>query len=122
MKSVKAFCEDHLALAKLVLIGLVVQLLVIGYVFYSGYQTHANNIRNQRAGCERNKQDRADSAAFQTAQTVYINKVTGAASVKEDVKRAAREARKTFDRTSASLTARSKIDCKKAFPDATLFP
>jgi hypothetical protein len=107
---------------RIVVIGMVIQLGVISYVFYSAYERRVDMTANTRAGCERNKLDRSDVAAFQRAQTTYITSVTGAASVHEDVKRAARKAILTFDRTSKGLTARSKIDCKKAFPDPTLFP
>lgn len=107
---------------QVVVIGMLVQLAVIGYVFYSAYARRVDATKNNRAACERNKLDRTDVADFQKAQTVYITSVTGAASVKEDVKRAARKAILTFDRTSQGLTERSKIDCTKAFPDPTLFP
>lgn len=75
-----------------------------------------NLVHSQRRGCLRGKRDRQDNADFQRAQSRYIFKVTQAASVREDVKRAARIARRTFKRTSTSLTKRAKIDCKKAYP------
>lgn len=106
----------------LIVIGMIVQLAVIGYVFYASYQGRVNTVTAQRAGCARAKLDRTDNADFQTAQKVYIIKVTDANSVKEDVKRAAREAIKTFNRTSARLTKRSKLVCARAFPKASLFP
>lgn len=104
-----------------VLIGFCLQLLVVAYVGYSSYAGRKNTVTNQRLGCERGKLDRADNAAFQRAHSEYILTVTGAKSVKEDVKRAARKARKTFRRTSHDLTVRSKINCEKVFPDAKVF-
>lgn len=122
----------------LILIGMFVQLCVIGYVYI-----HADDQKNElarsektarieqaaaekrarralikatRRGCERSKKDRIDNARFQAAQATYIHTVTGAASVKEDVKVAARKARKVFIETSSGLRKRSKIDCKAAFP------
>lgn len=109
-------------LGVLILIGLVVQLGVIAYVGYSTYQGRKDTVKYQRAGCERSKLDRTDNADFQKAQSVYIRRVTRAVSVKEDVKIAAREARKTFKRTSASLGRRSKINCETAFPNARIIP
>jgi hypothetical protein len=109
-------------LAQLVVICLLLQLVVIGYVFYSSYQGRVDVVNAQQRGCARNKLDRSDNAAFQQAQATYITKVTAAKSVHEDVKRAAREAVVTFNRTSAGLTKRAGIDCLKAFPKASLFP
>lgn len=122
----------------LVLIGMFVQLGVIGYVYVHSSDQKDELARSEktariqqavaekkarialvkatRRGCERSKKDRKDSADFQMAQATYIKTVTGAASVKEDVKIAARRARKVFVRTSRSLEERAKINCKKAFP------
>jgi ribosomal protein S20 len=83
---------------------------------------HDDTAKNSQAGCERTKQDRKDNADFQTAQKTYINKVVLAQSVKADVKAAAKEAIKTFDRTSANLTKRSMIDCHAAFPKGGILP
>lgn len=109
-------------IAKLILIGFFVLLSVLGYVFVSSHNTNGDVVDNSRAGCQRSALDRKDNADFQRAQSKYIRKVTNAASVKEDVKKAAREARKTFRRTAKSLVNRSKINCKKAFPKAGWFP
>jgi hypothetical protein len=115
---------DNLAhnVVRVVVIGLVVQLAVIGYVFYSGYKSRVETVTFQRAACERGKLDRKDNADFQVAHTEYIRKVTGAASVHEDVKKAARTAIKTFERTSQRLSKRAVLKCQAAIPNATLFP
>jgi len=109
-------------LARLIIIGMLVQLLVIGYVFYSSYQGRVATVKAQRAGCERSKKDRLANADFQQAHRRYIDKVVLAKSVEEDVKKAAREAVKTYNRTSAELTGRSLINCAEAFPKARLIP
>lgn len=109
-------------LARLVIVGMVVQLLVIGYVAYSSHENSADSVRSQRQGCERNKRDRWANAAFQVAHKKYIERVVLAQSVKSDVKRAAREAIKTYTWTAADLTKRAKIDCAAAFPKARLLP
>jgi Na+-transporting NADH:ubiquinone oxidoreductase subunit NqrB len=66
--------------------------------------------------CENNRSDRIDNAAGWTAHREYIKKVTGAASVKEDVKHAARTANQTYTRISTSLTKRADIDCGGLLP------
>jgi hypothetical protein len=101
---------------------MLINLGVVGYVLISEYQGRENLVKSQRAGCKRGKLDRKDNADFQVAQTTYIGKVTGARSVHEDVKSAARQATITFKRTSRSLEGRSHIDCAKAFPKAKFIP
>lgn len=61
--------------------------------------------------CEASKDDRIDNAAAWTAHGKYITKVTGAASVREDVKSAARMANRTYQRISRSLTSRARVSC-----------
>ena len=114
--------QTGLNLALLVVLCLVIQLFVIGYSAYTGYEGRKALVTSQRAGCERGKLDRIDNAAFQRAHKKYIDRVVLAQSVKEDVKDAAREAVKTYNRTAASLTKRSQINCASAFPKASLIP
>ena len=109
-------------IVKVILIGMFVQLGVMGFVPVSFYKGRADTAVNSQKGCDRNKKDRKDNADFQNAQKDYIKKVVLAQSVKNDVKQAAKEAVKTFDRTSASLTRRSKINCKAAFPKGGVLP
>lgn len=109
-------------IVRLILLVLVLLLVLIGYVFFQAYDNRVEVVDNQRRGCERGKLDRRDNARFQMAQAQYVHKVVLAQSVKNDVKKAARTAVKTFDKTSANLSKRSKIDCTKAFPDARIFP
>lgn len=101
---------------------MAVQLLVVAYVFYGSYNGRVDLVKTQRAGCERSKLDRIDNAAFQRAHKKYIDKVVLAQSVKEDVKKAAREAVQTYNKTAADLTKRSKLVCAVVYPDATFFP
>lgn len=114
--------RPDILIVKILLIAMLVQLGVISYVFITSYQGRVDTVRAQRAGCERSKLDRKDNADFQVAHRIYIHNVTQADSVKEDVKSVARTAVETFDRTSASLAKRAKIDCTEAFPKASLFP
>lgn len=109
-------------IVRLLLLGMVCFLILCGYVFWTGYEGRKDQVNNSRAGCERGKLDRRDNADFQNAHKEYIDKVVLAQSVKEDVKRAAREAVAVYDRTAPSLTERSKINCEEAFPNAKLIP
>ena len=109
-------------LVKLIILALFLLLGVTAYVFYTDFEGRKDTVTAQRAGCERGKLDRSANAAFQRAHTEYITTVTGAKSVKEDVKKAARKAVITFRRTSQDLSRRAKIKCAKAFPEAKLFP
>lgn len=115
------------SIAKLLIAMLFVQLAILAFVYTELNSAREDDARQahearkeirmgQFMACERGKLDRRDNADFQRAHTTYITTVTGAASVKEDVKVAAREAKKTFDRTADSLDARSRIDCAKAYP------
>lgn len=104
-------------LVRFVGLMLVAMIALIAMTLVSSYQTRFAIIRTQRIGCERGKLDRAASAAGWTAHRIYIERVTGAQSVQEDVKRAARVAERTYVRISRDFTARARLDCKDAFPD-----
>lgn len=109
-------------LTRLVLACMFCMLLSVAYVCYSSYQGRVALVDSQRAGCERGKLDRIDNAAFQRAHKIYIDRVVLAQSVKADVKRAAREAVITYNRTAESLSKRAKINCQTAIPKASLIP
>jgi hypothetical protein len=114
--------DEGSKIVKLILAGMLSFLLLVVYVAYSSYQGRVDTVTAQRAGCERGKLDRQANADFQRAHKKYIDKVVLAKSVEEDVKRAAREAVLTYNRTSAELTERAQIDCAEAFPKASLIP
>lgn len=103
-------------IAGLLLSMLLIQFGVIYWVYSEQNMARDKLVKSQRESCERGKLDRRDNAAFQRAHTTYITRVTGARSVKEDVKQAAREAQQIYKITSQRLTDRSKINCKKVFP------
>ncbi len=108
--------------AKLIVLGFVVHLVIIAFVVWTNYEGRKALVTTQRAACARGKLDRIDNAAFQRAHKLYIDRVVLAQSVKEDVKAAARDAVATYNRTAASLTLRSQIDCAEVFPKARLIP
>lgn len=109
-------------LGRLIILGMFIQLLVIGYVFLQGYDQRVTLVKAQRQGCERGKLDNKDNADFQTAQTDYITVLSNTTSVSNDVKAAAKKANETYRRTSDSLTERTKIKCEEVYPDASLLP
>jgi hypothetical protein len=109
-------------LGRLILLGMFVQVLVIGYTFYDSHQGRVNLVNTQRKGCERSKLDRQDNADFQVAYTKYVNTLKAAGEVPKEVRAAAKEANKTYQRTAQSLTERSKINCKEVYPDVKFIP
>lgn len=112
--------DQRRALLKFVGINCLLTILLFVVVGLSAYQTGKADAESKRAGCERNKLDRAANAAAWTAHRTYIEKVLKAASVKQDVKDAADDAVKTYKIVSADLSKRSKVDCDRIFPDPSL--
>jgi hypothetical protein len=97
-------------LGRLIVIGMIVQLSVICYVFYSAYERRKEAVVYQRAGCERSKLDRGDNASgWRIAEAA--RRADGQIEVANE-----------YDKIASSLEARSRIACSKAFPDATIFP
>lgn len=114
-------------LIHIVLFTLLLQIILMGVV-YIKLNSDQNNfevistsnakalVDNNRKSCELGKLASQNLADFETAHSVYITTVTGAKSVKEDVKRAARKALKVFSRTSRAARIRAHRDCAAAFP------
>jgi hypothetical protein len=102
--------ENAYRLGKLIIIGMAVQLMVIGYVFYQSYKGREDVVLNARAGCERGKIDRADNAEGWR--------------IAEDARRAAGQidVANKYDRIASSLESRSRINCSDKFPKAGLLP
>lgn len=99
-----------IGLAKLILIGMCVQLLVILYVFYQSYEGRVDVVTTQRAGCERAKLDRnANARGWRIAQ-----------------RRAASQGQPQFADLYAELATdlevRGRIHCSDVFPKASFLP
>jgi hypothetical protein len=120
---------------KLILVGLAVQLAVIGYVAYSTYVGRENVVTASRAGCERNKLDRIDNAnGWRTAEVARMHGAARTlhiplAEVKQRIKKRPKPddpvdlvAAWKYDRIAEGLETRSRVSCPKAFPKAGLFP
>jgi hypothetical protein len=88
----------------------VVMLLVLGYVLWQSYEGRVDLVSSQRAGCARGKLDRSDNAkGWRTSQDLALtNGQPWAASA--------------YALIASNLEARSRIDCAKAFPKASLIP
>lgn len=98
------------ALVKLIITGMVVQLLVVGYVFYQSYQGRRDLVDDQRAACDRGKRDRkANAKGWRIAEAA--RRVDGESDVADKYKSIAE-----------GLKRRSRIDCHSAFPNASLLP
>lgn len=121
-------------LGTLIIIGMLVQLAVIMYVFYSNYQGRQDLVKTQRAGCERGKKDRvANSIGWRAAErareataakTLHISTGQVTIILRQEPKpneipdlRAARK----YDRIASGLEERARIQCEKQFPDAEVF-
>ena len=97
-------------MAVLIVIGMLVQLAVIVYVFNAGYEGRKDLVKSQRAGCERGKLDRsANAAGWRIAE--------GARQASGDYVVAAE-----YNIIAIGLEDRSKIKCKEAYPKASFFP
>lgn len=98
------------SLAKLIVIGMMVQLLVIGYVFYQSYVGRSDLVDSQRAGCERGKLDRTDNArGWRTAQKRALSQGQVNYSIH-------------YAHIAAGLEKRSRITCADKFPKAGFLP
>lgn len=95
---------------------------LLTFYAWSSYEGRKAIVKSARAACEAEKLDRIDNAAGWTAHSLYITNVTSAASVKEDVKAAARQANMTYREVSESLTMRARIQCEREVPSASLVP
>jgi hypothetical protein len=96
----------------LVLIAMLVQLFVIGYVFYSTYLDRISLVDYQRGGCERAKLDRTvNSRGWRIAEGARRN--NGELDVANEY---AAIARSLETRTGENL------NCDEAFPKEGIFP
>ena len=109
-------------LGVLIVLGMIIQLIVIGYVVYSQYEGRKDSVTNLRAGCERGKKDRRDNARIARAdadnwhQAALVRRKDGDIDVATVY-----EGNSLRQLLSAeSLTERSKINCAQAFPKASV--
>lgn len=119
----------------MILIGLCVNLAVIGYVFYQSYAGREAVVKATRNGCERGKRDRkANALGWRTAEMARINGVAqqlditlfeAEKMIKQKPERSDSTdliAARNYDKIATGLERRSRISCPKAFPKAGLLP
>jgi hypothetical protein len=98
----------HMAI--LIIVGMIVQLVVIGYVFWSSYEGRKDLVTSQRLGCRRGRLDRnANAEGWRIAEA--------ARSASGDYAVAAR-----YDIIAVGLEERANINCEDAYPKASIFP
>ena len=121
-------------LVRLLILVMVLQLVIVGYVFYSNYQGRQDLVKSQRAGCERGKLDRgANAEGWRAAETARIASAAKTLHISTDEATVlVREkpesnsipdvvAARRYDRIASGLEERARIVCKKQFPDAEVF-
>lgn len=106
-------------MARLIVLGMIVQLFVIGYVFYQSYEGRVHVVVAQRAGCERSKLDR--KAVIILGQNTLDNfKETDRIRGKATAERLKAEGE--IEGALAGLKIRSEVVCSNAFPTAGVLP
>ena len=97
-------------LVKLLLVGMLVQLFVIGYIFYQSYVGRSEVVAAQRKGCERGKNDRdANAQGWRIAE--LARRESGNIFVANH-----------YARIASGLEERSRINCNAVYPSAGLLP
>lgn len=96
--------------AKLIVLGLVVNVFLVGYIFWTGYEGRRDLVASQRAGCNRGKLDRgANAKGWRIAE--------GARRADGEI-----EVANKYNDIASGLEKRSRIVCSEAFPKASLIP
>ena len=88
----------------------------------SSYRQNVDRWHELQKGCQRSKTDRTMIAAALRAQSTYLEHVLAAASVKADVKRAARRGQAVFNASATDLESRTgqKLACARVYPRPTV--
>lgn len=97
-------------LTRLILLTMAIQLFLVGFVMWEGYQGRSHLVDAQRASCARGKLDRiANSHGWRIAEKA--RRQAGEIVIAND-----------YARLASGLESRSRIPCMKAFPKASLIP
>lgn len=98
------------SLTQLILIGLVLQVSVVGYVFVTSYSGRKALVASQRGGCERSKLDRlANAQGWRNAEKA--RRADGQIALADE-----------YARIAHGLEKRGRIVCSTVFPKASLLP
>ena len=107
-------------LIKVLVAQIFFAILLIGTLWWSGYSDRQDTVQNQRGGCERGKLDRrANASGWRTAEAAR-RATAEDPNVTADERRNARIAADRYQEIADALDERSRLDCEKAFPDASL--
>ena len=122
-------------LTRLVLVCFLVMMAVLLYVLWQSYEGRVDLVTYSRAECERGKNDRdANARGWRTAQaarTAYVARalrvtiITAETMIWQEPKpddNADLIAARNYNEIASGLEERSKIDCTKVFPKASLVP
>jgi len=102
--------ETGQKLTRMVFICFGVMILLWAYVLWQSYEGRVDLVGNSRTACERNKLDRqANASGWRIAE--------GARRADGQI-----EVANEYAKIATGLEERSKIDCTKAFPKASLIP
>lgn len=107
-------------LAELVVIGMIVQLGVIAYVFVTDYHGRQDNVRSAREGCERDKLDR--TAAAELNDALLDSFKASQKRLPRVVSKERLEAVARIKKSNQGLKKRAKINCNERYPKASLLP
>lgn len=123
------------SIVKLIIAGMLMQLVLVGYVFGQAYDNRVEVVDNQRAACERGKLDRgANAQGWRTAQVARTKTLAKEMDISfaevsqlllQDPKAGDSPdltAARKYNAIAEGLETRARIDCTVAFPDARLFP
>lgn len=123
-KQLKDQFDEHtrktLLLAKVVVVGMLVQLFVLVYAFYTDYQGRKVVVAAAREGCERDKLDRAASVTLN--ENILIAFIEGDRKQSGIPTAKRQRALAEIDATTAGLDARAKINCNERYPEVGLLP
>lgn len=120
---------------RLMIIGMLLFLVLVVYVFWTGYEGRKDLVAGQRAGCERGKLDRGDNAkGWRTAEAARLASVAEDMHISVDAAKSVITqpplagdlpdliAARNYNEIATSLEDRSRIECSEVFPDANFFP
>lgn len=103
-------------------IGWVLLLLLVAYVFGQSYAGRTQLANDQREACRVTSFSRIDVGKALRAQSDYLNLVLEAESVKDDVKRAARRNQAVQDRVATRLERIARVPCEEQFRSPSVLP
>jgi hypothetical protein len=100
----------------------VVVVAIWTFTLAQSYEGRARLVESQRIGCERNKLDRlANADGWWSAEAARMDTATDPGQ-EPHARSSARLAAEQYAAIGAQLEARGHIDCRDAYPAASLWP